>query len=132
MRCLIIRGRQRLFNVMWYGIKKMDCVAESGEPESMDAGSAADVEDRRGHGREMSLQNVLGANAFELPDTVRQPVGLLDLPIMLEHLWGQRMTQHTLHFRCALPFSSCRGVSLPMHPKFATSGIMGAASETSC
>jgi hypothetical protein len=75
-----------LFDVMLYGIKKMDCVTVSSEPESMDASSAADVEDRCGRSREMSFQDVLGTISLELSNTLQQPLGLLDLPIMLEHL----------------------------------------------
>ena len=84
--CLISRGRQRLFNVMSYGIKKVDCVTVSSEPERVDAGSAADVEDRCGRPSEMSLQNVPGTISLEFSNPVQQPLGLLDLPIMLEHL----------------------------------------------
>jgi hypothetical protein len=51
MLCLISRGRQRLFDVMSHGIKKMDCVPVSSEPKSMDASGAADVEDRCGRSR---------------------------------------------------------------------------------
>lgn len=87
--CLISRGRQRLFDVMSYWIKKMDCVTASSEPESMDASSAADVEDRCGRCGEMSLQDVLGTISLELASTVKQSLGLLDLPIMFEHLRGK-------------------------------------------
>lgn len=64
----------------------MDCITVSSEPESMDAGSTADVEDRCGRSSEMSLQDVLGTISLELSNTIQQPLGLLDLPIMLEHL----------------------------------------------
>jgi hypothetical protein len=87
--CLLSRGRQRLFDVMSYGIKKMDCITVSSEPQSMDASSTADVEDRCGRYREMSLQDVLGTISLKLSNTYQQPLGLLDLPIMLEHLRGK-------------------------------------------
>jgi hypothetical protein len=51
MLCLLSRGRQRLFDVMSHGIKKMDCVPVSSEPKSMDASGTADVEDRCGRSR---------------------------------------------------------------------------------
>jgi hypothetical protein len=77
-----------LFDVMWYGIKKMDRVPVSSEPESMDAGSAADVVDRCRRCSEISRQDVLGAISLKLSNTVQQPLGLLDPPIMHEHFRG--------------------------------------------
>ena len=83
---LLSGGRQRLFDMMPHGIKKMDCVSVSSEPESMDASSAADVEDRCGRCSEMSFQDVPGTISLEFANTVQQPLGLLDMLIMLEHL----------------------------------------------
>ncbi len=74
---------------MSHWIKKMDCVTASSKPESMDASSAADVEDRCGRCGEMSLQVVLGTISLELSNSVQQALGLLDLPIMFEHLCGK-------------------------------------------
>src|SRR5580692_5105485 len=72
--CLISRSRQSLIDVMSYGIKKMDCVTVSSEPKSMDASSAADIEDRCGRPREMSPQDILGTISLELSNTVQQPL----------------------------------------------------------
>jgi hypothetical protein len=75
-----------LLDVKSDGIKKMDCVASTSEPQGMDASGAANVENRCGRTSEISIQDVLGAVSLELSNAAQQPLGLLDLSIMLEHL----------------------------------------------
>ena len=71
---------------MWHGIEQMDGIAVPSEPKSMNARGATDVENYRRRRWKISAQDVLGTIPLQLSTIAKQPLGLLDLPIVIEHL----------------------------------------------
>jgi len=83
---LLLRSRQSLLDMVLHRIKQMNFITASSQPESVHARRPTDVEHDCRRARKISLQNIPGAIAFQLSNTTAEALGLLHLPIVIEHL----------------------------------------------
>ncbi len=89
MRLLTLGGGLSLDHVVGDRIDEMDFVSLTGEPQRMDARRSTNVEDDRRRLYQSPFDQFPRTDLFEFTCTGRKTFGLVDLPIVIEHLGRQ-------------------------------------------
>jgi hypothetical protein len=82
-------------------VDQVDVVAVGGQPGGVDPGAAADVQDPPGGRGEMAPDDLAGAQQLELPEPARDPLPLVDLPVVvLDDLVGEAVHRQARRYSC--------------------------------